>query len=74
MPYVLSFEVNRRYEIRVDSVSEAIARYDETYLLIGAWLERTGASGEFAVVQRLRAIDAARELGEIFRWKSDGNA
>lgn len=83
MPYVLSFEVNRRYEMRVDSVSEAMARYDDTYRLIGPWLERTGASADIRCVESRRvlqlyrvitAIEAARELGEIFRWKSEGNA
>jgi hypothetical protein len=82
MPYILSFEVHRRYAMRVETVSEAITRYDETYRLIGAWLERYGASADIRCVESGRvlqlyrgitAIEAAQELGEVFRWKSDGN-
>ncbi len=83
MPSVPSFEVNRRYEMRVGSVSEARDRYEDTYRLIGPWLERTGASAHIRCVESgkvlqlyrgITAIEAARELGEIFRWRSDGNA
>ncbi|EJN30171.1 hypothetical protein PMI35_02079 [Pseudomonas sp. GM78] len=74
MERLLSFEVNWRYEMRVDSVSEAMARYDETYRLIGAWLERTGASGEFAVYRGSPLLKLPVSCGTFFRWKSDDNA
>jgi hypothetical protein len=77
MPYVLSFEVNTRYEMRVDSVSEAIACYDKTYRMIGGWLEKYGASAELRCMDTgrvlqlyrgIRVMEAAREIGEWVEW------
>jgi hypothetical protein len=39
MPYVLSFEVHKCYEIHFASVGDAMVCYDQIYRLIGPWLD-----------------------------------
>ncbi|UVL00491.1 hypothetical protein [Pseudomonas sp. B21-048] len=83
MPYVLSFEVNRRYEICLDTVSEAITRYDETYCLIGAWLKKHDASADLRctetgrVVQLYRGItvlEASIDFGVSIQWQQHNDS
>lgn len=78
MPYVLSFEVQKRYGIRHATVSEAIACYEETYRLIGAWLKKHNASADLRCVdtgrvvqlyQGITVLEVAAEFGEAVQWR-----
>lgn len=79
MPFVLSFEVHKCYEIRFASVGDAIVCYDEAYRLIGPWLGRHEASAGLRctvtgrVVQLYRgitALEVGRDLGAAIQWPS----